>query len=105
MAASSVLSRRVMVNRPHISSALCEDLAQPIFKKHLGRRSRGGFQPRLEVLYPNRVLNLGMLYFNRDPRLAAPDVLDPFIVAENPERLSDRLVDAAGAHLRRAFHS
>jgi hypothetical protein len=46
-------------------------------------------------LHANGMLNLGMLYFNSDRRLTAPDVLDPLIVSENPQSLSDRLVDAA----------
>jgi hypothetical protein len=74
------------------------------------RASSGGrhtliAQPALEVLYANRMLNLGMLYFNRDRRLTVPDILDPFIVPENPQSLGDRLVDASGAHLDRVFHS
>ena len=51
------------------------------------------------------MLDLGMLYFNSDPRLATPDVLDPFVITKNPQRLGDRLVDAAGAYLRRVFHA
>jgi hypothetical protein len=51
------------------------------------------------------MLDLGMLYFNRDRRLAAPDVLDPFIVTENPQGLGDRLIDAAGAHLDSVFNA
>jgi hypothetical protein len=46
-----------------------------------------------------------MLHFNRDRRLTASDVLDPFIVPENPQRLGDRLVDARGADLDRVFNS
>ena len=34
----------------------------------------------------------------------APDVLDPFIVAEDPQRLGDRLVDAAGTNFNRMFN-
>ena len=50
------------------------------------------FRPALEVLHADRMLDLGMLYFNRDGRLTAPDVLDPIIIAENPQSLGDRLV-------------
>jgi hypothetical protein len=46
-----------------------------------------------------------MLHFNKDRRLAAPDVLNSFIVTENPQCLGDRLIEVAGAHLRRVFHS
>jgi hypothetical protein len=46
-----------------------------------------------------------MLYFYGYRRLAAPEALDPFIVAENPQRLGDRLIEAAGAHLDRVFNS
>jgi hypothetical protein len=50
------------------------------------------------------MLDLGMLYFNRDGRLTAPDVLDPIIIAENPQSLGDRLVDAAGTNFNRMFN-
>ena len=46
-----------------------------------------------------------MLHFNRDRRLIASDVLDPFIVTENPQRLCDHLIEVAGAHLDRALNS
>ncbi len=36
--------------------------------------------------------------------LTVPEVLDPFIVAENPQSLGDRLVDAAGANFNRMFN-
>jgi hypothetical protein len=49
------------------------------------------------------MLDLGRLYFNRDGRLAAPEVLDPFVVTKNPQRLGDRLVDAAGTNFNRMF--
>jgi hypothetical protein len=84
MAASSLRSRRVMVNRPHISVALREQRAQSILQDHLCRRTGTRFQPALEVLPADRMLDLGMLYFNRDGRLTVPDVLDPIIIAENP---------------------
>jgi hypothetical protein len=45
------------------------------------------------------MLDLGMLYFNSDRRLTAPEVLDPFVVTENPQSLGDRLVDATGTAL------
>ena len=38
------------------------------------------------------MLDLGRRYFNRDGRLAASEILDPFVVAQNPQRLGDRLV-------------
>src|SRR6202795_5193417 len=50
------------------------------------------------------MFNLGMLYFNRDRRLTAPDVLDPSIVAKNSQRLGYRLVDAAGTNFNRMFN-
>ena len=50
------------------------------------------------------MLDLGRLYFNRDGRLAAPEVLDPFVVTKNPQRLGDRLVDAAGTNFNRMFN-
>jgi hypothetical protein len=34
-----------------------------------------------------------------------PDILDSIIIAENSQGLGDRLVDAAGTHLYRVFHS
>ena len=62
------------------------------------------FQPALEVLYADGVLDLGMLYFNSDRGLTVPDVLNPSIVAENPQSLGDRLVNAAGTNFNRMFH-
>ena len=50
------------------------------------------------------MLNLGMLYFNSDRGLTVPDVLDPSIVAENPQSLGYRLVDAAGTNFNRMFN-
>jgi len=50
------------------------------------------------------MLDLGRLYFNSDRRLTVPEVLDPFIVAENPQSLGDRLVDAAGTNFNRIFN-
>jgi len=50
------------------------------------------------------MLNLGMLYFNSDRGLTVPDVLNPIIVAENPQRLGYRLVDAAGTNFNRMFN-
>jgi len=46
-----------------------------------------------------------MLHFNREQRLTASDVLDPFIVADNSQRPGDRLVEAASADLDRVFNS
>jgi len=51
-----VLSRRVMVNRPHISAALREQLAQSILQDHLCRRTGARFQPALKVLYADHML-------------------------------------------------
>jgi hypothetical protein len=45
-----------------------------------------------------------MLYFNRDGRLTVPDVLDPVIIAENPQGLGNRLVDAASTNFNRMFN-
>ena len=50
------------------------------------------------------MLDLGMLYFNRDRRLTMPDILDPIIVTENPQSLGYRLVDAAGTNFNRMFN-
>jgi hypothetical protein len=49
------------------------------------------------------MLDLGMHHFDRDRRLAVPDVLDPFIVGENPPRSGDRLVVAAATNFNRIF--
>jgi hypothetical protein len=50
------------------------------------------------------MLDLGRLYFNKDRRLTVPEVLDSFIVMENPQSLGDRLVDAAGTNFNRMFN-
>src|SRR5713101_6980110 len=52
------------------------------------------------------MLNLGMLYFNSDRGLTVADVLNPIIVAENPQSLGYRLVDvdAAGTNFNRMFN-
>jgi hypothetical protein len=50
------------------------------------------------------MLNLGMLYFNSDRGLTVPDVLNPIIVAENPQSLGYRLADAAGTNFNRMFN-
>jgi hypothetical protein len=50
------------------------------------------------------MLNLGMLYFNSDRGLTVPDVLNPIIVAENPQSLGYRLVDAASTNFNRMFN-
>src|SRR5712692_5938214 len=50
------------------------------------------------------MLNLGMLYFNSDRGLTVPDVLNPIIVAKNPQSLGYRLVDAAGTNFNRMFN-
>jgi hypothetical protein len=47
----------------------------------------------------------GCFTLNKDRRLTAPDVLDPFIVTENPQSLGYRLVNAADAHLDRVFNA
>jgi hypothetical protein len=36
--------------------------------------------------------------------LTVTDALDPFIVTKNPQRLGDRFVEAAGAHLDGVFN-
>ena len=51
------------------------------------------------------MLDLGMLYFNREQRLTVPNVLDPFIATENPQSLGYCFIDAAGAYLDRVFDS
>ncbi len=48
------------------------------------------------------MLNLGMLYFNSDRALTVPDVLNPIIVAENPQSLG--YVDAARTNFNRMFN-
>src|SRR6266851_3660565 len=50
------------------------------------------------------MLNLGMLYFNSDRGQTVPDVLNAIIVAENPQSLGYRLVDAAGTNFNRMFN-
>ena len=50
------------------------------------------------------MLDLGMLYFNRDRRLTVPDVLNPIIVTENPQSLGYRLVDTASTNFNRMFN-
>ena len=50
------------------------------------------------------MLDLGMLYFNHDRRLTMTDVVDPFIVTENSQGLSNRLVDAAGTNFNHMFN-
>ena len=62
------------------------------------------FQPALKVLHANRVLDLGLLYFNRDRCPTMADILYPFIVAESPQSLSDRFLDAAGTNFNRMFN-
>ena len=94
----------VMVNRPHISVAPREQLAQSILQDHLCRRTGARFQPTLEVLHADHMLNLGMLYFNSGRLLTAPDVLNPINVAENPQGLGYCLVDAAGTNFNRMFN-
>jgi len=54
------------------------------FSKSSRRVIGGRFQPALDI-GRERVLDLGMLHFNSDRRLAAPPyVLDLFVVTENP---------------------
>src|ERR1700679_1079633 len=62
------------------------------------------FYPALEILNVNCVLDLRRLYFNRDRGLAAPDVLDPFIVTEDPKILGARLVDTASTNFNHMFN-
>jgi hypothetical protein len=50
------------------------------------------------------MLNLGILYFKSDRGLTVPDVLNPSFVAENPQSLGDRLVDAVGSNFNRMFN-
>jgi|SRR5580698_992487 hypothetical protein len=60
-------------------------------------------QPALEILYADHMLNLGVLYFNRSGSDRA-DALNPSFVTENPQRLGDRLVDAASTNFNRMFN-
>src|SRR6266851_5385637 len=92
-----------MVNRQYISVALREHLALSILQDLLFRSTGSRFEPALEVLHADHMLNLGMLYFNSDRGLTVPDVLNPIIVAENPQSLGYRLVDAAGTNFNRMF--
>ena len=50
------------------------------------------------------MLNLAMLYFNHDRRLTMTDLIDPFIVTENAQGLSNRLVDAPGTNFDDMFN-
>ena len=58
-------------------------------------------QPALEVLDANRMLGLRILHLYQDRRLIATNAFGPFIVAKNPQRLGNRLVEAVGAHIDR----
>jgi hypothetical protein len=40
-----------------------------------------------------------MLYFNHNRRLTMTDVIDRFVIAEDSQGLSDRLVDTGGTNL------
>ena len=44
-----------------------------------------------------------MLYCNSDRGLTVTNVLNPSIVAESPQSLGDRLVDAAGTNFNRMY--
>jgi hypothetical protein len=50
------------------------------------------------------MLDLRMLYFNHDRRSTMPHVVDPFVVAENAQGLSNRLVNAASTNFNRMFN-
>jgi hypothetical protein len=69
------------------------------FSRSFRPASAARFQPALEVLHPNRMLDFWTLYFNKDGRLTVPDVLGPFIVAEYSQGIGDRLVQASGTHI------
>ena len=61
-------------------------------------------QPALEVLYPNRMFDLGRPNFNHDRRLPMTDVIDPIIIPENSQGLSNRFVDTGGTNFNRMFN-
>jgi hypothetical protein len=61
-------------------------------------------QPALKVLYVNRMLDFGMLYFNYDRRLTTTNIIDPFIIAEDSQDLSDRLIYTGGTNFNRMFN-
>jgi hypothetical protein len=50
------------------------------------------------------MLDLGMLYFNHDRSSTVTDVIDPLIIQENPQSLSDRLLDAGGVNFNYMFN-
>jgi hypothetical protein len=57
------------------------------------------FQPPLEVLHANFVLNHGMSNNDRDRRLAAAYVVYPIVLAKNPQALSHCFVKRIRRHL------
>jgi hypothetical protein len=69
-----------MENRPHMPFARRSRIR--FFKIIFGRRTRARLQPALKVLYPNGMLDFGMLYFNHDRRLTMTNVIDPIIIPE-----------------------
>ena len=50
------------------------------------------------------MLDFRMLYFNHDRRLPMTDVINPFIISENSQRLGNRFVDAGGTNFNRVFN-
>jgi hypothetical protein len=75
------------------------------FSKLIRRVSADWLQPAFEVLDTNLMLGLGMLHLDGDRRLAASDVLDPFILTKDPQGLGNRFVEAGCGHLDSVFNS
>ena len=51
------------------------------------------------------MLDLGMLYFNRERSLTASYVLYPFVIGKNSQGLCNCLVGASRSHLDRMLNS
>ena len=50
------------------------------------------------------MLDLWMLYFNHDRRLTTTNIIDPFIIPEDSQGLSNRFVDAGDINFNRMFN-
>ena len=62
--------------------------SQSALEAYFGRRPALRFQPPLEVLHANFVLNHGMPDNDRDRRLAAAYIVYPIVLAKHPKALS-----------------
>jgi hypothetical protein len=49
------------------------------------------------------MLDFRMFYFNYDRRLTTTNIIDPFIIPEDSQGLSHRLIDTGGTNLNRMF--